>query len=141
MRFSINPLSFKSSVAVRVTTLSLAAALVLFAFVAVSAQTENAATPALQPAANKSQPKESKAPFTLRVTNDQIIGISLKAQDVKLKEIAAELSRRLKIPILMTPIVEKHAITTNFSNYASKGSGISTNSTLIRKKGSRWLGM
>ena len=88
----------------------------MFAFGAVSAQTEKQATTAVQPAANKTQPTESKQPFTLRVTNDQIIGISLKAQDVKLKEIAAELSRRLKIPILMTPIVEKHPITTNFSD-------------------------
>lgn len=60
--------------------------------------------------------KDPKLPFTLRITNDQIIGISLKAQDVRLKEIATELSKRLKIPILLTPIVEKHMVTVNFSD-------------------------
>jgi hypothetical protein len=78
------------------------------------AQTENK-LPAQQVSDN-GQPKEPKLPFTLRVTNDQIIGISLKAEDVKLKDIAAELSRRLKIPILLTQIVERHPITTNFSD-------------------------
>ena len=60
--------------------------------------------------------KQAKLPFTLRVTTDQIIGISLKAQDIKLKEIAAELSKRLKIPVVLTPILEKHSVTTNFSD-------------------------
>src|SRR5207244_12028875 len=60
--------------------------------------------------------KEPKLPFTLRVTTDQIIGVSLKAQDVKLKDIAAELSKRLKIPVILTPILEKHSVTTNFSD-------------------------
>src|SRR5215470_13327188 len=36
------------------------------------------------------QPKEAKPPFTLSVTEDQIIGITLKAQDATVKEIAAE---------------------------------------------------
>lgn len=62
------------------------------------------------------QPAKPKLPFTLQITNDQIIGISLKAQDVSLKEITGELSKRLKIPILLTPIVEKHLVTVNFSD-------------------------
>ena len=67
--------------------------------------------------ANKTgQPKETKPPFTLRVTEDQIIGISLKAQDATVKEIAAELSKRLKIPITMTSIIERHKVTVNFSD-------------------------
>ena len=60
--------------------------------------------------------KETKPPFTLSVTEDQIIGISLKAQDATVKEIAAELSKRLHIPITMTPIVERHRVTVNFSD-------------------------
>lgn len=116
MKFTINPLFFKSSFLIRAKTPVLAAALILFALISVPAQSEKTAPLPVQPATEKTRPAESKQPFTLRVTNDQIIGISLKAQDVKLKEIAAELSRRLKIPILMTPIVEKHAVTTNFSD-------------------------
>jgi|SRR5690349_1837816 len=64
-----------------------------------------------------SQPKkDTKPPFTLRVTEDQIIGITLKAQDATVKEIAAELSKRLRIPIAVTPIIEKHRVTVNFSD-------------------------
>ena len=62
------------------------------------------------------QPKETKPPFTLTVTEDQIIGISLKAQDATVKEIAAELSKRLRIPISMTSIIERHKVTVNFSD-------------------------
>src|SRR5438046_1805501 len=92
--------------------------IILLAASAVSAQTEStASTPTGgTPTAKEQGSKESKLPFTLRVTNDQIIGVSLKAQDVKLKDIAAELSRRLKIPVILTPILEKHPITTNFSD-------------------------
>jgi hypothetical protein len=89
--------------------ISLVAANVVFC------QTEkaNSATPAT----NREQPdKESKLPFTLRITDDQIIGISLKAKDVKLKEITTEISRRLKIPVFVTPIMEKYVVTTNFSD-------------------------
>lgn len=60
--------------------------------------------------------KDAKRPFTLRVTEDQIIGITLKAQDATVKEIAAELSKRLQIPIAVTPIIEKHRVTVNFSD-------------------------
>ena len=60
--------------------------------------------------------KDTKPPFTLTVTEDQIIGITLKAQDATVKEIAAELSKRLRIPIAVTPIVEKHRVTLNFSD-------------------------
>lgn len=60
--------------------------------------------------------KEQKLPFTLKITNDQIIGISLKAKDVTVKSIAAELARQLKIPVIPTAIVEKHTVTVNFSD-------------------------
>lgn len=80
------------------------------------AQTEGAKPKASPENTTEQSAKEPKLPFTLRVTNDQIIGISLKAQDIKLKEIAAELSKRLKIPIMLTPIIEKHVVTVNFSD-------------------------
>ena len=62
------------------------------------------------------QPAKPKPPFTLKITNDQIIGISLKAKDVPLSEIAAELSKRLKIPVLPTALVQKHLVTVNFAD-------------------------
>lgn len=85
-----------------------------------SARTENKSaekTDSNNNEANQVQPnKATKPPFTLTVTEDQIIGISLKAQDATVKEIAAELSKRLRIPIAMTPIIEKHRVTVNFSD-------------------------
>lgn len=79
--------------------------------------------PAAKTDANKSEPgktepaaKDAKRAFTLTVTDDQIIGISLKAQDATVKEIAAELSKKLQIPIEVTPILQNHKVTTNFSD-------------------------
>lgn len=66
--------------------------------------------PAEQPA------RAVKPAFTLRITNDQIIGVSLKAEDVKLSEIAAEMSRKLKIPVVVSTIMQKQRVTTNFSD-------------------------
>jgi len=66
--------------------------------------------------ANGQPNKDIKLRFTLSVTEDQIIGITLKAQDATVKEIAADLSKRLRIPIAVTPIIEKHRVTVNFSD-------------------------
>lgn len=78
-------------------------------------QPEPAASPRTANVAEQPD-KEPKLPFTLRITTDHVIGISLKAKEVKLKEIAAELTRRLKIPVAVSPIMEKHAVTTNYSD-------------------------
>jgi type II secretory pathway component GspD/PulD (secretin) len=79
--------------------------------------------PAAKTDANKPEPgktetaaKDAKRTFTLTITDDQIIGISLKAQDATVKEIAAELSKKLQIPIEVTPILQNHKVTTNFSD-------------------------
>jgi hypothetical protein len=102
----------------RLLRLALPAAIGLAAASAVICQTETAPAPApaQRPAETSEPPKEQKPPFTLTVTNDQIIGISLKAHEAKLKEIASELARRLKIPVAVSPIMEKHLVTTNFSD-------------------------
>lgn len=81
------------------------------------AQTEDTKPTPGPPENRTEQPaNETKLPFTLTITDDQIIGISLKARDVRLKEIGAELAKRLKIPVAMTPIIEKHVVTVNFSD-------------------------
>lgn len=96
--------------------------LALFATISVSGAHAVAQTADPQPAAptpekkTEQAAKDPKLPFTLRVTNDQIIGLSLKAKDVSLKAIASELSKQLKIPFLLTPIVEKHMVTVDFSD-------------------------
>jgi len=86
-------------------------------------ETSTSARPEIKPSektesnnASNQPNKDTKPPFTLRVTEDQIIGVTLKAQDATVKEIAAELSKRLRIPVAVTPIIEKHRLTVNFSD-------------------------
>lgn len=100
----------------RLLQLALFATISLSGFGAIVAQTLDQKLPVPADTAKEQPAKDPKLPFTLRITNDQIIGISLKAKDVNLKAIAAELSKQLKVPILLTPIVEKHLVTVNFSD-------------------------
>jgi hypothetical protein len=83
---------------------------------AVVAQTADPKPPAAPEKKTEQAAKDPKLPFALTVTNDQIIGLSLKAKDISLKAIAAELSKQLKIPVMVTPIAEKHMVTVNFSD-------------------------
>jgi hypothetical protein len=60
--------------------------------------------------------KEQKPSFTLRVADEQVISVSLRCEDAKLTKIAAELSRKLKIPVALSNVMEKQAVTVNFSD-------------------------
>src|SRR5882762_1145236 len=51
-----------------------------------------------------SEPNQ-KPPFALRVTVDQIIGISLRAENAKLTDIAADLARKWKAPVALSPVM------------------------------------
>ena len=114
MKFKI---SNSTSPMQRFLRLALWASISLSGAHAAVAQTAGPKQPPVAPEKKTEQAaRDPKLPFTLRVTNDQIIGISLNAKDVSLKEIATELSKRLKIPILLTPIIEKQMVTVNFSD-------------------------
>lgn len=76
---------------------------------------EPAASPRTE-TAGEAKPDKAKPAFTLSITNDQVIGITLRARDASLKEIAAELSKRLKIPVSVSPIMQKHVVTMNFGD-------------------------
>src|SRR5256714_1446219 len=64
---------------------------------------------------NPSEPKQ-KPPFALRVTVDQIIGISLRAENAKLTDIAADLSKKLKAPVALSPVMQKQRVTIDFAD-------------------------
>lgn len=113
MKFKITN---SSSLLQRLLRLALFATISVSGAQAVVGQTVDPKPPAAPEKATEQPAKDPKLPFTLSVTNDQIIGISLKAKDISLKAIAAELSKKLKIPILLTPIVEKHMVTVNFTD-------------------------
>jgi len=71
--------------------------------------------PAEKPAAKQADTKP-KPSFTLRVREEQVISISLRAENAKLTEIAAELSRKLKVPVALSSVMEKQTATTNFAD-------------------------
>lgn len=112
MKFKITNSSFP----LRLVQWALFATISVLSAHAVVAQTADPTTPAAPEKKTEQAAKGPKLPFTLTVTNDQIIGLSLKAKDISLKAIAAELSKQLKIPVMVTPIAEKHMVTVNFSD-------------------------
>ncbi len=111
----------------RFVQLGLAVVLITGISAVVFCQTDASARTQVKPApkteTDKAEPgkaeqptKDPKQTFTLSVTDDQIIGITLKAKDTPVKEIAAELSKRLHIPVTATPIVQAHKVTVDFSD-------------------------
>jgi hypothetical protein len=106
----------KSSLPLRLLPLALFATISVSGAAAVVAQTVDPQPPAAPEKKTEPAAKDPKLPFTLRVTNDQIIGLSLKAKDISLGAIAAELSKQLKIPVMVTPIAQKHMVTVNFTD-------------------------
>jgi hypothetical protein len=55
--------------------------------------------------------------WSLRVSKNAPLVVSLQAQKVSLTEIAAELSRQLNVPVLLSPVMEKQKITQDFVKY------------------------
>lgn len=76
---------------------------------------KEAKPPAEKPSDNPSEPKQ-KPPFELRVTTDQIIGISLRAENAKLTDIAADLSKKLKAPVALSPVMQRQRATIDFAD-------------------------
>jgi hypothetical protein len=119
MKYRITDLERNNSRIFRIQTLLHLALPIVIGISAASAVIcqEPAASPRAETAAGEGKTdKAQKPPFTLSITTDQVIGITLKAQDARLKEIAAELSKRLKIPVSVSPIMEKHLVTINFGD-------------------------
>jgi hypothetical protein len=67
-----------------------------------------------QPKQPAEKPKE-KLGFTLSVKTNPILNISLKAEKVKLANIAAELSKRLKTPVVVGPSLQHEVVSIEFS--------------------------
>ena len=99
---------------------SLALVVFLFVFTA-AAFAQETAKPAEPTDSKIQEPKvpdakpAPKAAYTLRVKTKPILNISLKAEKAKLTEIAADLSRRLKIPVQVGPTLDKQLVSLDFS--------------------------
>jgi type II secretory pathway component GspD/PulD (secretin) len=66
------------------------------------------------PPHNAAKP-EAKKKFQLRITKEGVIGVSLKADKVKLSDVAAELSKQLGTKVILGPALAKETITVEFS--------------------------
>jgi hypothetical protein len=62
-----------------------------------------------------SDKSKDKPGFALSVKTTPILNISLKAEKVKLVEIAAELSKRLKTPVVVGPSLQQEVVSIEFS--------------------------
>jgi hypothetical protein len=74
-----------------------------------------AATPHWQTPPGAARPPAKKK-YTLRITKEDIIGVSLKANKAKLSEIGVDLSKRLGVKVILGPAMEKEAISVEFAD-------------------------
>jgi hypothetical protein len=98
--------------------ISLSATSILVLAASLFAQEANKPEQTPKPVEEKSQTAKSaekKPDFELAVRNKPILNISLKAEKVKLAEIAAELSKRLKTPIVVGASLQKEVVSLEFS--------------------------
>ena len=67
-------------------------------------------------AASSTRKPDEKPAFTLQVAEEHVLSISLQAEGARLSEIAAELSRKLKIPVALSPVMVKQKSSAKFSD-------------------------
>lgn len=74
------------------------------------------------PEAPKTSPKEGDQPFwRLRVSKASPRMLSLKAKGAPLTEIVSELSKKLSVPVLLSPLMQKQRVTLDFENMPLEG--------------------
>ncbi|HEX8179819.1 MAG TPA: hypothetical protein VF525_09785 [Pyrinomonadaceae bacterium] len=76
-------------------------------------------TDAPQPA--REAAKSTKGTWRLKVATAQPRLISLKADHARVEEIAAELARKLDVPVLLSPVMEKAQVTLEFTTTPLEG--------------------
>ena len=69
-----------------------------------------------EPAKHQAEKTADKPQFSLSVRTKPILSFSLKAEKVKLVDIAAEMSRRMKTPVLVGPTLQNEVISIEFSD-------------------------
>jgi type II secretory pathway component GspD/PulD (secretin) len=74
---------------------------------------EKPARPEPTPVAKK---EDDKRPFTLQVKTENVLSISLKSDNAKLSEVVAELSRKLKIPVALSPVMARQRTEAKFGD-------------------------
>jgi len=59
---------------------------------------------------------EAKPSFKLSVSEENVLSISLNAENTKLSDIAADLSHKLKIPVILSPVMARQRTGAKFSD-------------------------
>jgi len=91
-------------------------ACLLFAVVIASAQESQKRTENSKADSKVEQAKEKEKPgFSLSVKTTPILNLSLKAEKVKLVDIAAELNKRLKTPVIVGSSLQSEVVSIEFS--------------------------
>lgn len=72
------------------------------------------AATAQKPGEQATKQSRSRPEFSLRISTRDLITISLKAEKAPLAKIAGEISKKLKIPVLLGSSVETREVTTDF---------------------------
>jgi len=91
--------------------------LLAFAF-PLSCGTVDAQTSVQKPQTDTAPPAKNsneKRALSVRVINENVLAISLESEGAKLKDIAAELSQKLKIPVILSRVMEKQTIDLKYS--------------------------
>jgi hypothetical protein len=110
--------------------LRLVSSLILLPLLAVLAAAQTPAARAQQPApAKKSDPPKAAAkaagdeqPFwNLKVTKGTPRMVTFKSKNAPLAEVAAELSKKLGAPVLLSPLMQKQRVTLDFANVPLEG--------------------
>jgi hypothetical protein len=76
----------------------------------------NRQTPAPRPAASAARPL-----WNLKVSKKTPITISLSSKNGSLSEIAADIGKRLKVPVILTPLMQKQRLTQEFEALPLEG--------------------
>lgn len=76
-------------------------------------QAQKPAEPTAKPAAQKST-EQKPSDYSLRVSTRDLITISLKSEKAQLSKIASEMSRKLKIPVMVGRSAQTREVTTDF---------------------------
>ena len=71
-------------------------------------------SPVQTPQSQSSSKPKAKKRYTLRITREEVTGISLKAEKASLSEIAADLAKQLGARVVLGPSMQKEAITVEF---------------------------
>ena len=69
-----------------------------------------------KPEPQPAKPAKLRSEYSLKVTTNDIVGVSLTAESAPLPKIAAELSRKLKVAVLVGPGAQQHRVTADFKD-------------------------